>query len=603
MASTNSREMDVSGPPPSRPDTHLQGASASFAEHGATKMEDSLATQQLDLLGPAYMLEWWVSSCGSLRHHFDSAEELRVGIQQTEKSDSLDQLFVIHGLPVDHLKVLQDLLNIDARFIDAHVGRRTFRPLTPLKLLQQREDPKTRYACFEYPELLTARNEPAMAEKETVGVDTHIAGVGADIVGEPPVHAISQNGDVAMFCHASLWSTSKATVLFLDRPAWTRHNPSFHKARYRPSHVSATGGTLHDNPDEIPCFETLLYESLGEKTGLYLNNKDMDLFILIEAIAAHQWAEFFEALPSVPFETEDMAALYWQAQASLERNLRSSKPHVLDSYRKPSDLNLTAEWEALLARLARRTTLASHLAPSVTTLALPTAHTKSLSTDTTLPPITPHHHHQRPTATNPQSSKSSAEEANQHSLDRVSYMGGILLPLSIVSSILSMSDPFGPGGGMFFVFWAVSIPLVFIAILIIYADSIRKAEVWIEVNASNTNLGETGSGNEKPSLDDAEAGVATGVPYLAAVPVGGRGGGLRIAAVRDDGKEEEEIYPEELDEPVMMVEKAFRNAGKKKWRKEQLGWMGACKTALRIYKLKKGRPPSNWAGVRRGRTA
>lgn len=180
-------------------------------------------------------------------------------------------------------------------------------------------------------------------------------------------------------------------------------------------------------------------------------------------------------------------------------------------------------------------------------------------------------------------------------------MGGVLLPLSIVSSILSMSDPFNPGGSQFFVFWAVSIPLVFITILIIYADSIRKAEVWIEV-ASN-------AGSADSEKKDEEEGGKEGV----AMPEFGGGVGLRRRIARTEASlpvnvmaqcESDDGYGYEgWDEPPgMMVERMFKNAGKKKWRKEQLGWMGACKAVFRIYKLKKGRPPNWQTNVRRGNT-
>lgn len=157
MASAKNREMDISGPAPSRPDIRLQGVSASFAEHGATEIEDSLAAQQLDLLGPAYVLEWSDKQRRCSRKHLDSSGDLRAGLLQAGKQDGR-RLFVIQGLPMDYLEVLQDLLHVDARFIDAHVGRRGYRPLTPPRTRQWVGDdayPEAQYACFEYPELLT----------------------------------------------------------------------------------------------------------------------------------------------------------------------------------------------------------------------------------------------------------------------------------------------------------------------------------------------------------------------------------------------------------------------------------------------------------------
>lgn len=76
---------------------------------------------------------------------------------------------------------------------------------------------------------------------------------------------------------------------------------------------------------------------------------------------------------------------------------------------------------------------------------------------------------------------SSGGEENQRALDRVTYLGGILLPFSVVLGVLSMNEGFGPGRGLFWVFWVVAVPLAVVAILVIYADKLRLAEVWVAV--------------------------------------------------------------------------------------------------------------------------
>lgn len=343
---------------------------------------------------------------------------------------------------------------------------------------------------------------------------------------------------------------------------------------------------------------------------------DVDLASLVEDIALHQWTEFFEALPT---DTTPDAALYLQAQKSLERSLNMSSTSTSIS---------TADWQSLLSRLLRRAELQRHLGASIQ---LPSKPFTTATTTTTISPLTGR---RRTTLTPtsiypyPTSSPSSSSDENKRSLDRVSYMGGVLLPLSIVSSILSMSDPFNPGGSLFWVFWATGVPLVFVAVLVIYADSIRKAEVWIE--DTGTGEGEkkkktNNNNNNRVSTPVLEQGRVVVVPGRAAA-----GGGLRIAAMGpaamvgegggreeekekddddDDGDDDDDdeggydpIMEEVFREPAMMVEKRFRDAKQKKWKKQQLGWAGACMTALQLYHLKKGRPP-NWAadGRRHGR--
>ena len=76
-------------------------------------------------------------------------------------------------------------------------------------------------------------------------------------------------------------------------------------------------------------------------------------------------------------------------------------------------------------------------------------------------------------------------DENQRALDRLSYLGGVLISLPIVSGILSMGDTYGPDGSRFYIFWAAAIPLAVLTVLLIYADTIRKAEVWIEIAAEH----------------------------------------------------------------------------------------------------------------------
>ncbi|KAI0833008.1 hypothetical protein F5Y06DRAFT_290357 [Hypoxylon sp. FL0890] len=560
MAQTRNRETGVSG----------------HDSIGTRTIEMSSEQQQLDLLGPAYLLEWNHEQQHIFRRRLNSAEEMRASIpQQREEILRTRRLFVIQGLPRDYLQVLKDVLGVDARFLDAHIGRRSYHPLPLMR--RSREDMviKSTFACFDYPELLVS------AKTDGPPPSAPAAGTGVDVVGDPPVHTISLKGELAMFCRASLWQGDKGDVLLLDRPTWTRPSSGIHKARYRtpsPSSTEKANGagdscnTLHSeyasSSNEIPSFETLLYESLKEER---VYDCHIDTLSLIEDIAIHQWTEFFEALSTdLPSGTAETTALYWQVQKSLEQNLSNSEFHDKLTHSSSSS---TSTWQSFLSRLSRRTSFQSQINPIVTNIQLPSSSLKtepSTMTTTAVPPQTA-----------PRNSNS--EEQNQHSLDRVSYMGGFLLPLSIVSSILSMSDPFSPGGSMFWVFWAVSVPLVFITILIIYADSIRKAEVWIEVASSS-------AGSEKPEgagLSNVE--LEAGVPYSETVNVVPTT--TKRVAIPAFGEEGE---LEEYNEPTMMVERLFKETGNRKWKKQQLGWLGACKAVFRIYKLKKGRPP-NWA--------
>lgn len=420
--------------------------------------------------------------------------------------------------------------------------------------------------------------------------------------------------------------THISAVLLLDCPGRTQPPPRPENGPYRSSELSRASTVGEANGfrnnafnngnfnDQTASFETLLYESLAEEWCDDPDDEDT-LRPLIEDIAMHQWSEFFEALSTIvgPGSTE-ATVLYWQMQKSLERNLSNSEFYNKSFHQSSnsSSSSATSDWESLLSRLSRQVELSRQLAPpSVTTIEVPASHPtpQGDAAATYVPPIIPPRN-----SNNNNNSGSSAEDKNQHSLDRVSYMGGVLLPLSIVSSILSMSDPFGPGGSMFYVFWAVSVPLVLVTVFVIYADTIRRAEVWIEVAASGAG-GSSGPGSDVENPEDLDHGSehghdhhhngATTYSETVQLPVV-EPKTNRIMGMAAFGDEYSHPGMDgSFDEPTMMAQKTFRTGGpssRRKWQKQQLGWKGACMTAFQLYKLKKGRPP-NWAGnVRRERT-
>ncbi|KAI1769653.1 hypothetical protein GGR53DRAFT_9998 [Hypoxylon sp. FL1150] len=609
--------MDLSsGRPPPRPN-NSHGSEARGAPGG-------LEQQKLDLLGPAYVLEQTRQQQYS-RRRIINAEELRASIiqQASDETSSGEEhgygrrLFVIQGSPEEYLQVLRETLDIDPRFVEAHVSRRSYRPWVGRRRRQNKAGNATSFASFEFPELLASDSIPpklATAIKRSPRQDSE------DTVGKPPPHVICANGDVAVFCYASLWLSPKADVLFLDCPGRSQHSSSLENTPYRSSELNraSTAGEANEfrndsfnnnnTNNQTAIFETLLYESLAEE---WRENPDEDtLGSLIEDIAIHQWTEFFEALSTAlgPGSAE-ATVMFWQMQKSLERNLSNSEFynksfHLSQSSSSSSSSSTTSDWESLLSRLGRQVELSRQLAPpSVTTIELPTTQPPQADMTTYGAPVIPPRNNN-----NKNTSSGSAEDKNQHALDRVSYMGGVLLPLSIVSSILSMSDPFGPGGSMFYVFWAVSVPLVLVTVFVVYADTIRKAEVWIEVAAS----GGGGSDVENPEdLDhghdhDHEHNGAATYSETVQLPVV-EPKTNRVLGMAEFGDEygSQPGVDGSFDEPSLMARKTFRTrgpGGRRKWQKQQLGWKGACMTAFQLYRLKKGRPP-NWAGnVRRERT-
>ncbi|KAK8077390.1 hypothetical protein PG996_003560 [Apiospora saccharicola] len=150
--------------------------------------------------------------------------------------------------------------------------------------------------------------------------------------------------------------------------------------------------------------------------------------------------------------------LFQHIQRSLERNIDAEKG-------VPGQKSSGPDWRELLERLERKVRLAAHLSPAAVIQ---------------MPPSTPQPVIEQGGVKPKEEAPNPEAEENKRSLDRVAYLGGIFLPITIVTGILSMNDTFGPTGDKFYVFWAVAVPLTLLALAVIYADSIRRVEVWIE---------------------------------------------------------------------------------------------------------------------------
>lgn len=159
-----------------------------------------------------------------------------------------------------------------------------------------------------------------------------------------------------------------------------------------------------------------------------------------------------------------------------------------------------------------------------------------------------------------------------------------------------MGDEFGPTGSKFWLFWAVAIPLSLLGILIIYADTVRKMEVWVEVKADEVVSISNGLPSRNVSLAAVHHGsvgiVVDGEEGKVVVDDESGGGqsttggrGRRIGLVVDEEKmirlEENGVVIERLPE------------GDKAWKMEELGWLGALKGVV----WRKGKKETGPMGV------
>ncbi|GAB1313249.1 hypothetical protein MFIFM68171_03459 [Madurella fahalii] len=408
---------------------------------------------------PAYLIEWETSEpkeprksrAHRRRAPLATALALTTALEATNDDDQ-HRLIVLHG----HRREFADAIlafdaGIDPRFIECAATRRTYRPLRGLRDQIPGTNQGRRWHVLEYPELMKG-SDPSVPCDNRAG-------------GSPPVKRLSgRAGKLSVaFRRASLWTHAAGKdVLFLDVPAWNDAKGG----------KASTGQRVDDETSyqsDITSLEDVLWDTLG------CGWKAADRFDqLLSEIVYNRWLELFELLEAESrVMSQETVSGYWQILRSLEFN---------------EDNEADQCWAKLLSRIERRIALLpaprdklSNLPPE-TSRSTTINTTSDISRNKTITRTSTVNQTQNNSSKQGQDPKMLVDE-NQRALDRISYLGGILIPIPIVAGVLSMGETFGPSGSMFYVFWAASIPLSIVTVLIIYADTIRKAEVWVEIAA------------------------------------------------------------------------------------------------------------------------
>lgn len=394
---------------------------------------------------------------------------------------------ILRGLAPDFVRVLLGMpsIGIDAGFIDAHAARRRYQPHYR-RLGSAAPPPPVAAAQWNYPELVGGLAQAMWRMGEGAELP-----IGDDLLGRAAVRAVSDCEDLAAAeCRASVWVGEEVEVLFLDQPLWEDPRGMFRKARRRNATAAAaarrfdesekmkgTGASPAEESEEIPGLE----DALQEKMSSSADATGSKLVDILEEAAYNKWLDFFEVLtPRQSPLIADGSSLEWRALQALEQNLDMAKR--LTCVRRHGPMDSPPDWPSLLQCLRDRTALLATIpqSPSPRSHIPQEKRSKKFHADnfTNLPVPRRRRARSRP----PPPAKSGSEE-NQRALDRVTYLGGILLPISIVSSVLSMNEDFEPGHSLFWVFWAAAVPLTLLTFAVIYADKLRSAEVWEEIGS------------------------------------------------------------------------------------------------------------------------
>ncbi|KAK2066074.1 cysteine protease domain-containing protein [Colletotrichum caudatum] len=515
----------------------------------------------------AYILDWENNNCRQrLLNHADDLLRESVGRRR---------LTIVQGLPFDLVQVLRDSLGVSPAFLEAHAGRRRHRP--------PRQDEGSSFMSFEYPELVnTARGDfgPDPGYKPSARQSDLV-----DVMDEPPFHMMTKDGQAIMFCRASLWMSSKADVLFLDRPIWNDPSSQVRKAR-RPLSVTRSWQTKIDESqmdgtsvwnvliaegDELPGLEDSLLRTFRQSSVARQSLPD----ILHEAVH-EKWQDFFEALPSCsqPGSLQD-SSLYWQATASLEQNLDSA--YVQGSQQSTTCGARQTDWRSLLERLQRRVAISG-----LGTSTVPQT-PGWLRTQPTTAALQTRDMHLPEQSSRPNLDDSlhwpDAKEANQRALDRVTYLGAIILPFTVVSAILSMNEEYSPNAPRFWVFWAASVGAAMLCLSIIYLDQLRCLHVYFEVAAANKVESILASGRTHNGV---------GIAPISIAASGTRWSSRLTTEMLVDGPEpgmnDMEVMADSAVNPTMLVQQCTDGSKPKAWQRRQLGWGGAVKKVVGYYR-------------------
>lgn len=380
--------------------------------------------------------------------------------------------------------------------------------------------------------------------------------------------------------------TYPCPALFLDRSVWKDASSGLRKDSRHFNERSPSRSKSFDDPtceihvgdsDDADCLEDRLREDL-----CHANSTGEDLVELLSEIVYHQWIELLDrASPTPPWNTSPTRLFLWNIEESLRRNLDVSRYLCRDS---GADQVSGPDWDALLKRAERRAKLASELGGVAARIGTP-------HRERPIPYFFPRGRSIPYVSRGEEETNTDNDQCStgrNQALDRISYIGGILLPFSIVSGIFGMEEPFKPGEGMFYVFWAAAVPLTCITLLLIYADKLRQSRVWIRVSGTDTNT----------AASLLEAGPTT--PYLEqAVPFGGIVETDDRTAAEPPGhappSPHERYHSRYYSRygPGSRAERYYRlrDGRIERYVERELGWSGACKTMLRIQRGER-LPPS-----------
>ena len=530
---------------------------------------------------PVYILRFASGAKGPNKAILQISPEL-LGVEIAKEDPNEEKsLYVVRGLPSKLLDQMGPHMGINRSFIDAHAARKCFHP---------RQIPaQVAWAHWEYPELVT--DEPEGMMEPGGSSQAHLDAL--DLMSEPAVALMDQKGPRVVFRRVSLWHSGRKVIVFLDR-AHQEGDRQWKKLRSQVSVTTLLVKDLYAWETRPPQHKSILgiEESLLASFETWGPIMDDDIeWVLRNSVYGH-WLELFGALPEPKFGEPYSTAgshLLWLMLQALEQNAQMGMLSGAGS----------KTWDHLLRRLERT---AQFIARDMGVKEDLRKQIETEERDAYVP------HKQTPPkvatdGANDQNNIIDWERFNQRSIDRIAYLGGILLPLTVVSGILGIEGRYGPEGTQFWVFWVSAFVSSSICLFIIYLDQLRSLDIWFEITA-NEALETLFQQNPSSLSHQQESGAGE------SVQTGGNLGDSvgnprrRVysnqngdIAVEERGKLHHLTNPSSSGRVrrTVWVENP-KGSGGKVWKRESLGWGGAVKKTMGYYRFRGGNVRFNRPG-------
>ncbi|TGO12607.1 hypothetical protein BTUL_0085g00170 [Botrytis tulipae] len=428
---------------------------------------------------PRFNVELPHTSCftedknGSLtRKFFTTPDELANHLKRAIPHQKERRLYVLEGLPIEYVQVLGSHFNIDVDIFDSHAMRKSGQ-LNKLKFSTRPEnEKKVRTFALDHAEI-TANITPLPEANEGVVGDFMLPCQTIGISNE------GWNGISVKLCHVTLVcfpeeDGSETLLLLLENQSWARRGAQFQTVgchsilanalkslpegtqTWKPSRKHDPTLTLADeifNSIELPG-SILVWDDLTEiLADIVLGQWKFALSEVIEHACASR---------SIPYhEIHQVCDLIESNIWTLDRAEDSWSPRYVVRMEGFKRLLEKAK------RYAELFVWGQIVEESLEMKAKTESGSENEDDDDN---------------TSTASSKAGVHirggEAldleTRQSINRVTYLGGVLLPFSIIAAIFSMGGNFQPGGDQFFIFWVIAIPVCMLTTVLIYADSIRR---------------------------------------------------------------------------------------------------------------------------------